>query len=63
MQPVDISFFGLRYKTFPNMGIGFSYAINKFHTSWQSIDVNNLLITYHAQNGIHSFDIMRNIPA
>lgn len=27
------------------------------------IDVNNLLITYHAQNGIHSFDIMRNIPA
>ncbi|MBA2501042.1 MAG: sensor histidine kinase, partial [Chitinophagaceae bacterium] len=27
------------------------------------IDVNNLLITYHAQNGIHSFDIMKNIPA
>jgi signal transduction histidine kinase len=27
------------------------------------IDVNNLLITYHAQNGIHSFAIMRNIPA
>ncbi|MEP7253600.1 MAG: HAMP domain-containing sensor histidine kinase [Ginsengibacter sp.] len=27
------------------------------------VDVNNLLITYHAQNGIHSFDIMRNIPA
>ncbi len=27
------------------------------------IDVNNLLITYHAQNGINSFDIMKKIPA
>ncbi len=26
------------------------------------IDVNNLLITYHAQNGIHSFSIGRNLP-
>ncbi|MEP7232520.1 MAG: HAMP domain-containing sensor histidine kinase [Ginsengibacter sp.] len=40
----------------PSNGLGLS-LVKKI------VDVNNLLITYHAQNGIHSFDIMRNIPA